>query len=123
VSSRSLRVRVEIEPAEMRLRIASEFDGQTAHIEIQGVVDREELDKFRRGLAEALSVNPRRVEFHLCKLTEITRPAINELLFQRTKIGLDVDFVLVGSALPEVTQALVATDAFLLDTTHTCPGE
>jgi hypothetical protein len=42
------------------------------------------------------------------------RPAINELLFQRTKAGLDVDFVIVGCALPDVADALLATDAFLL---------
>ena len=43
------------------------------------------------------------------------RPAVNELLVQRTKAGLDVDFVVVGSVLPEVREALMATDAFLLE--------
>ncbi|GAA4855876.1 AGE family epimerase/isomerase [Kitasatospora terrestris] len=110
-----LKVRVDVEPADMRLRVTSEFDGNTAHIHCDGVIDRDELDKFRRALVEALSVEPRRVEFHLCKTTEITRPAINELLFQRAKIGLDVEFVIVGCALPEVTQALLATDAFVVE--------
>ncbi|GAA2267551.1 MULTISPECIES: AGE family epimerase/isomerase [Kitasatospora] len=120
VTSRPVRVRVELEPADMRLRISSDFDGRTAHIHCEGVIDLEELEKFRRSLTEALSCEPRRVEFHLCKVTELARPVINELLFQRTKIGLDVDFVIVGCALPEVAQALVATDAFLLDPTAPC---
>ncbi|GAA5015760.1 AGE family epimerase/isomerase [Kitasatospora paranensis] len=120
VSSRPLRVRVEIEPVDMRLRVSSDFDGRTAHIHCEGVIDREELDKFRRCLTEALSVEPRRVEFHLCQVTELARPAINELLFQRTKIGLDVDFVIVGCTLPEVTRALLATDAFLIDEDSRC---
>ncbi|MEY9966940.1 mannose/cellobiose epimerase-like protein (N-acyl-D-glucosamine 2-epimerase family) [Streptacidiphilus sp. MAP12-16] len=121
VSSKALRVRVEVEPVQMRLRISSDFDGRTAHIHLQGVVDRAELDKFRRGLSEALSAGPRRVEFHLGQVTEMSRPAINELLFQRTKIGLDVDFVIVGCVLPDVIAALVATDAFLVDPTPTTP--
>ena len=115
VSSRPQRVRVELEPVEMRLGISSDFDGKTAHIRVRGAVDRTELDKFRRGLAEALSAKPSRVEFHLGEVTEMSRPAINELLFQRTKIGLDVDFVIVGCVLPDVISALVATDAFLID--------
>ncbi|MDH6138624.1 MULTISPECIES: AGE family epimerase/isomerase [Kitasatospora] len=121
-SAEPLRVRVVVEPVEMRMRISSEFDGKTAHIKLAGVVDKDELDKFRRGLTEALSVRPQpqRVEFHLCEVTEMTRPAINELLFQRTKAGMDVDFVVVGCALPEVAQALAATDAFLLDPRETC---
>ncbi|WP_327067515.1 AGE family epimerase/isomerase [Kitasatospora sp. NBC_01302] len=122
-SDTPLRVRVELEPVEMRLRISSDFDGKTAHIQLAGIIDRDELDKFRRGLAEALSVNPRRVEFHLGEVTEMARPAINELLFQRTKIGMDVDFVIVGCALPEVSQALVATDAFLLDKRGSCADD
>ncbi|WP_457029263.1 AGE family epimerase/isomerase [Kitasatospora sp. P5_F3] len=121
VSDQPLRVRVAVEPADMRLRIRSDFDGRTTHIFLEGIVDLEELEKFRRGMSEALSVGPERVEFHLCKVTEIARPAINELLFQRTKVGLDVDFVIVGSALPDVTQALIATDAFVLDPDHSCP--
>ncbi|MGF1425114.1 AGE family epimerase/isomerase [Kitasatospora sp. LaBMicrA B282] len=120
VSSRPLKVRVEVEPADMRLRVSSDFDGKTAHIHCEGVIDLDELEKFRRCVSEALSVQPKRVEFHLCKVTEIGRPAINELLFQRTKIGLDVDFVIVGCALPDVSAALLATDAFLVDEDRTC---
>ncbi|OKJ11717.1 AGE family epimerase/isomerase [Kitasatospora sp. CB01950] len=120
LSNRPLKVRVDVEPADMRLRVSSDFDGKTAHIHCEGVIDREELEKFRRCLTEALSVEPRRVEFHLCKVTEIGRPAINELLFQRAKMGLEVDFVIVGCSLPEVTQALLATDAFLVDDDRTC---
>lgn len=115
ISSRSQRVRVELEPVEMRLGISSDFDGKTAHIHVRGAVDRTELEKFRRGLAEALSANPSRVEFHLDEVTEMSRPAINELLFQRTKIGLDVDFVIVGCVLPDVISALISTNAFLID--------
>lgn len=119
------RVRVEIEPAEMALRISSDYDGHTARIHCEGVIATEEIDKFRRAVSEALTVKPapRRVEFHLCKVTEISRPAVNQLLFQRTKIGLDVDFVIVGCTLPEVTQALLATDAFVLDPTVSCTEE
>ncbi|MFJ8083600.1 AGE family epimerase/isomerase [Streptomyces sp. NPDC096205] len=120
VSSKPQRVRVELEPTDMRMRMSSDFDGQTVHVSIEGTVDREELQKFRHGLSEALSAGPRRVEFHLCKVTEMTRPAINELLFQRTKIGLDVDFVIADCAPDEVIHALVATDAFLLDPHHVC---
>ena len=115
-----LRVRVEIEPAAMRLRMSSETDGDVAHVYCEGVIDREELGKFRRSLAEALESAPRRVEFHLCKVTEICRPAINELLFQRTKIGLETDFVIAGCTLPEVTDVLRSTDAFLVDEDHHC---
>ncbi len=122
-SGEPLRVRVEIEPTEMRLRVSSEFDGRTAHLHCEGVIDLEELDKLRRVLAEALDAGPSRVEFHLCKVTEISRPAINELLFQRAKIGLDVDFVLVGCALPDVAQALLSTDAFLQGPDHSCAEE
>jgi hypothetical protein len=74
-------------------------------------------------VAEALESRPRRVESHLCKVTEITRPAINELLFQRTKTGLETDFVIVGCSLPEVTAALQATDAFLIDDREHACGE
>ncbi|MGV9345909.1 AGE family epimerase/isomerase [Streptomyces spiralis] len=109
-----VRVRVELEPAQIRLRMRSEFDGQTAHISCHGVIDAAELGKFRRVLGEVMAADPRRVEFHLCEVTQMCRPAINELLFQRTKAGLDVDFVIVGCALPDVADALLATDAFLL---------
>lgn len=119
-SDRDQRVRVEIEPARMRLRISSDFDGVTARIHCEGVIDSDELDKFRRVLNEALACEPRRVEFHLCKVAEMSRSAINELLFQRTKIGLDINFVIVGCTLPEVTQALLATDAFVLDPDVAC---
>ncbi|MFC1401780.1 MULTISPECIES: AGE family epimerase/isomerase [Streptacidiphilus] len=115
-----LKVRVEVEPASIRLRMSSESDGDTAHVYCEGVIDREELEKFRRGLAEALEAKPRRVEFHLCKVSKICRPAINELLFQRAKIGLETDFVIAGCSLPEVTNALMATDAFVLDNDHHC---
>lgn len=114
------RIRVEVEPAEMTLRVSSDYDGHTARIHCEGVIGTGELDKFRRAISEALAVSPQRVEFHLCKVTEISRPAVNELLFQRTKIGLDVDFVIVGCTLPEVTQALLATDAFVIDPTVAC---
>lgn len=115
-----LRVRVELEPARMRLRMRSAFDGGTAHINCQGVIDAAELGKFRRVLAEVMAADPLRVEFHLCEITEMSRPAINELLFQRTKAGLDVDFVIVGCALPDVADALLATDAFLLEGGDDC---
>ncbi|WP_405013579.1 AGE family epimerase/isomerase [Kitasatospora sp. NBC_01539] len=117
-----LRVRVELEPSDMRLKVSSDFDGKTAHVYCDGVIDRDELDKFRRSLNEVLSAEPTRVEFHLCNVTQITRPAINELLFQRTKIGLDVEFVIVGCAKPEIAQALVATDAFVLASEESCGG-
>jgi mannose/cellobiose epimerase-like protein (N-acyl-D-glucosamine 2-epimerase family) len=122
-SDRTLRVRLEIEPTAMRLRINSESDGEVAHVYCEGVIDHQEREKFRRGVAEALESRPRRVEFHLCKVTEITRPAINELLFQRTKTGLETDFVIVGCSLPEVTAALQATDAFLIDDREHACGE
>ncbi|PYC86937.1 N-acyl-D-glucosamine 2-epimerase [Streptomyces tateyamensis] len=122
-SDEPLRVKVVVEPADMRLRINSEFDGETAHIHLEGILDLQELENFQRGLREALSVNPRRVEFHLCKVTDISRPVINELLFQRTKIGADVDFVIVGSVEPEIASMLVATDAFVLDMDRACTDE
>ncbi|WP_019060065.1 AGE family epimerase/isomerase [Streptomyces prunicolor] len=109
-----VRVRVELEPATMRLRMRTSFDGGTAHVVCHGVIDAAELGKFRRILAEVMAATPRRVEFHLCEVGGMCRPAINELLFQRTKAGLDVDFVIVGCALPDVADALLATDAFLL---------
>ncbi|MFJ5303354.1 AGE family epimerase/isomerase [Streptomyces sp. NPDC088350] len=115
-----LRVRVELEPARMRLRMRSAFDGGTAHINCRGAIGAAELGKFRRVLAEVMAAKPLRVEFHLCEITEMSRPAINELLFQRTKAGLDVDFVIVGCALPDVADALLATDAFLLEGGDDC---
>ncbi|WP_030947661.1 AGE family epimerase/isomerase [Streptomyces sp. NRRL S-646] len=110
-----VRVRVELEPVQMRLRMRSEFDGGTAHVRCGGAVDGGELDKFRRVLGEVMAAGPRRVEFHLSEVSEMCRPAVNELLVQRTKAGLDVDFVVVGAVLPEVREALMATDAFLLE--------
>ncbi|MEU3252077.1 AGE family epimerase/isomerase [Streptomyces sp. NPDC006997] len=110
-----VRVRVELEPVQMRLRVRSEFDGGTAHVRCGGAVDSGELEKFRRVLGEVMAAGPQRVEFHLGQVTEMCRPAVNELLVQRTKAGLDVDFVVVGSVLPEVREALLATDAFLLE--------
>ncbi|MEU9348086.1 AGE family epimerase/isomerase [Streptomyces sp. NPDC048278] len=118
-----VRVRVELEPAQMRLRMRSEFDGGTAHISCRGVIDAAELGKFRRILGEVMAATPGRVEFHLCETSEMCRSAINELLFQRTKAGLDVDFVIVGCALPEVADALLATDAFLLEGGDDCNHE
>ncbi|GAA4116254.1 MULTISPECIES: AGE family epimerase/isomerase [Streptomyces] len=118
-----VRVRVELEPAQMRLRMRTEFDGDTAHIRCDGVIDAAELEKFRRILGEVMAAQPQRVEFHLCQVTEMCRPAINELLFQRTKAGLDADFVIVGCTLPDVADALLATDAFLLEGGDECAHE
>ncbi|WP_416482679.1 AGE family epimerase/isomerase [Streptomyces sp. CL12] len=115
-----VRVRVELEAAQMRLRMRTEFDGGTAHVRCAGVIDTAELEKFRRILGEVMSAEPQRVEFHLCEVAAMGRPAINELLFQRTKAGLDVDFVIVGCALPDVADALLATDAFLLEGGDAC---
>ncbi|MYR60103.1 N-acyl-D-glucosamine 2-epimerase [Streptomyces sp. SID625] len=115
-----VRVRVELEAAQMRLRMRTEFDGDTAHVRCSGVIDTAELEKFRRVLAEVMAAEPQRVEFHLCEVTAMSRPAINELLFQRTKAGLDADFVIVGCALPDVADALLATDAFLLEGGDAC---
>jgi mannose/cellobiose epimerase-like protein (N-acyl-D-glucosamine 2-epimerase family) len=119
-SDRALRVRVELEPAQMPLRISANTADTTLSVRVEGVIDDENLEKFRSNLATALASHPRRVEFDLCKVTDICQPAINELLFQRAKAGLDVDFVIIGNSLPEVTAALVATDAFVLDNSHTC---
>jgi len=110
-----VRVRVELEPARMRLRVRSEVAGGTAHVRCSGAVDAVELDRFRHVLGEVMAAGPRRVELHLGELTEMCRPAVNELLVQRTKAGLEVDFVVVGSVLPEVREALLATDAFLFE--------
>ncbi|MCX3058689.1 AGE family epimerase/isomerase [Streptomyces beihaiensis] len=118
--SEPVRVRVELEPARLRLRIRTEFDGETAHVRCDGVIDSAELTKFRRILSEVMAAGPQRVEFHLCELTAMCRPAINELLFQRTKAGLHVDFVIVGCALPDVADALLATDAFVLEGGDEC---
>ncbi|MFD7342234.1 AGE family epimerase/isomerase [Streptomyces violascens] len=118
-----VRVRVELEPAQMRLRMRTEFDGDTAHIRCDGVIDAAELEKFRRILGEVMAAEPQRVEFHLCQVTEMCRPAINELLFQRTKAGLDADFVIVGCTLPDVADALLSTDAFLLEGGDECAHE
>ncbi|MGW2858608.1 AGE family epimerase/isomerase [Streptomyces sp. NPDC001205] len=118
-----VRVRVELEPAQMRLRMRTEFDGDTAHIRCDGIIDAAELEKFRRILGEVMAAEPQRVEFHLCQVTEMCRPAINELLFQRTKAGLDADFVIVGCTLPDVADALLATDAFLLEGGDECAHE
>ncbi|MFD8015339.1 AGE family epimerase/isomerase [Streptomyces sp. NPDC058955] len=113
-SERPLKVRVEIAPAHMKLHASSEFDGRVARIEFRGAIDHGELGKFRRTVAEVLAADPERVELHLCEVTEMCRPAINELLFQRAKMGLESDFVIVGCALPQVTADLLATDAFVL---------
>ncbi|MEU1201392.1 AGE family epimerase/isomerase [Streptomyces sp. NPDC005813] len=122
-STERLRVRVEIEPTEMPMRISSSFDGRTARVSCEGVLGRDSLEKLRRTLNEALEARPERVEFHMCRVTEISREPINELLFQRTKAGLDVDFVIVGEVPPEVTRALAATDAFLTDPHARCDDE
>jgi mannose/cellobiose epimerase-like protein (N-acyl-D-glucosamine 2-epimerase family) len=114
-SAAPLRVRVVLEPAAMLLRMSSEHHGETAHVYCEGVIDDGQLEKFRRGLAEALEPHPRRVEFHLGKVTEIGRHAVNELLFQRAKSGLEADFVIVGVTLPGVAAALLATDAFVIE--------
>jgi mannose/cellobiose epimerase-like protein (N-acyl-D-glucosamine 2-epimerase family) len=111
---RPLRVRVEIAPADMRLRISSESDGDTARMRFKGVIDAAELERFRRALTEVLTDEPRQVEFDLSGVTEMCRPAINELLFQRAKSGLETHFVITGDAQPGITADLLATDAFIL---------
>ncbi|GGZ97822.1 AGE family epimerase/isomerase [Streptomyces echinoruber] len=117
---RRLRVRVEIEPADVPVRISGGREGRTARITCEGVLGRDSLEKLRRTLAEALADEPERVEFDMCRVTDIAREPINELLFQRTKTGLHVDFVIVGDAPPEVTRALAATDAFLTERHARC---
>jgi hypothetical protein len=40
-----------------------------ADVYCEGVIDHQERERFRRGVAEALASRPRRVEFHLCGVT------------------------------------------------------
>ena len=110
-----LRVRVVIEPTSMRLRMYSERDGDTVRMHCEGIIDDAEMERFIKGLTDVRERQPRRrVEFDLSKVTKISSSAIHELLFQREKSSLEEDFVIVGSNLPEVGDAILATNAFVV---------